>query len=163
MPAQQPVDGTGIIDGMARLSLVAQQIKASDPTLRAGRSGRRLLLGLALLLAFLSAGLWAGVRWWHESVNVVVPIAPMRAIHFNVWKPGPDYAPIDFNRGSLLMFKGPLTVATWYQDHGSTRITHLGTWGLPTWPLLVFACGLGIVVAWDVGAHRGVPRRKAKR
>ena len=120
---------------------------------------RYVLIITATLLAIFSVSAWASARWRRASVAVAVPIAPARAIHVNMWTPGLDYLPSDWDHSIQHTFDGPLTVMIWYQHHGAATIQQLGVFRLPSWPLLVMGGSMGLLAVW-LWSRRGHPIRE---
>ncbi len=114
----------------------------------AQQRGQALLAGAALLVALLSAGLWAYYHWGTPpNFEVDLPLAPGRELRVTIWMPGPDYLPRDYNHVMLQPTDDPLTVMIWYNQVQAARIRPLAAIELPAWPLLAMAVAGGSA-AW---------------
>ena len=108
----------------------------------------RWLVPATVLLALLTAAVWAHEHWGQASgTTLAVPVAPGRLLHLNVWKPGPAYAPRDVDRHDrLLPGNGPMKMAIWYQDRGAVITQRLAIFDLPAWPLMVLTASASLLL-----------------
>jgi hypothetical protein len=106
------------------------------------------LIGLSMLV-LLCAATWAYEIWGKPGgTAIVIPVGPGRQLHANLWKPGPDYAATDYDRGVLITRRGPLNVMLWYQDHATGTMLRLGSLRLVIWPLVVPTVALALLLGY---------------
>ena len=118
------------------------------------RYGRTFLIAGVALFGLLNAGLWARMsRLRAANLALAIPISRSSEIDVAISQPGPGYLSTDIDHGSLINFKGPVTVAIWYQDTGAVILRPVAVFALPTWPLLAISACMALL-ATQLWTHR---------
>ena len=95
----------------------------------------------------------AGPRLRAANVALAIPISRSSEIDATISQPGPGYLSTDIDHGSLINFKGPVTVAIWYQDTAAVIMQPVAVFALPAWPLLAIAACMALL-ATQLWTHR---------
>ena len=118
------------------------------------RYGRTLLIAGVALFGLMNAGLWASMpRLRSANLALAIPISRSSEMDVAISQPGPGYLSTDIDHGSLINFKGPVTVAIWYQDTAAVIMQPVAVFALPTWPLLAIAAAMALL-ATQLWRHR---------
>ena len=124
----------------------------------AARHAQRWLLGVTLLLGLVCLGVWASGQWKYRRGSALsMVVAPGRAIHIEVWPVAvlaERWSPYDWYYSFREHDTNARWIGLWYEDTAAGSRKQLGSFTLPTWPLLAGTAGVCLTLVGLTGWHR---------